>query len=245
MTTIQCRGVHYREINNQVETLWNQGVRDICLREINGQRYLGRALTGEGSLDIEGVPGDDLGMFANGLTIRVRGNAQEGVGNTMNAGKIVVDGDVRDIAGHSMRGGKIWIKGNAGYRLGIHMKSFQEDYPVIVVGGETGDFTGEYMAGGMVIVLGLHEQSKPSAVGRFTATGMHGGTMYVRGQLDPVQIGLGIGIDQPSPEDFSEISRYLEEYQQDLNWSLPPLGRESFVKLFPRTTRPYGRLYAY
>ncbi|HSV31265.1 MAG TPA: hypothetical protein VLH40_04480 [Atribacteraceae bacterium] len=245
MTTIQCQGVHYREINSQVDRLWNDGIREIRLTGVNGQRYLGRALSGEGLVEISGLPGDDLGIFSDGVTIRVRGNAQEGVGNTMNSGKIIVEGDVRDIAGHAMRGGKLWIRGNAGYRLGIHMKAFQDDYPVIVVGGETGDFTGEYMAGGMIAILGIGEYSGPSPVGRFTATGMHGGTMYIRGLFDPVQAGLGIGIAEPTGEEFMELSRYIEEYQRDLDWSLPSLTRDSFVKLFPLTTRPYGRLYAY
>ena len=54
-----------------------------------------------------------------------------------------------------MRGGEIYVKGNVGWRSGIHMKSYLEKFPVIVIGGKAGDFLGEYMAGGIIILLGL------------------------------------------------------------------------------------------
>ncbi len=245
MIILKCRGRHYKDVNHEVEMRWERGERDILLDEVNGHRYIGRALSGEGLIDVRGVPGDDLGMFADGVTVHIRGNAQDGVGNTMNAGTIIVEGDVRDIAGHSMRGGKILVQGNAGYRLGIHMKSFQDDYPVIIVGGNTGDFLGEYMAGGMIIVLNLQENGGASPVGNFTASGMHGGKIFIRGKVSQEQAGRGIGLSEPNEEESLEISSYLEEYQQKLDIHLPPLDLRSFTKLFPLTTRPYGCLYAY
>ncbi len=245
MMRLQCKGRHYKDVNCEVEQRWEEGERNIFLEGVNGHRYLGRALKGEGFIDIQGVPGDDLGMFADGVTVRVRGNAQDGVGNTMNAGKIIVEGDVRDITGHSMRGGKIWVGGNAGYRLGIHMKSFQDDYPVIIVGGNTGDFLGEYMAGGLIIVLNLKEDGDTPSVGNYTATGMHGGKIFIRGKISQEQVGRGIGLAPPGEKDFLEVSRYLDEYRKDLEIHLPSLDPNSFTKLFPLTTRPYGRLYAY
>ena len=55
-----------------------------------------------------------------------------------------------------MRSGKIFIKGDVGYRVGIHMKAYENLYPVIIIGGTAQDFLGEYMAGGLLIVLGLN-----------------------------------------------------------------------------------------
>ena len=54
----------------------------------------------------------------------------------MNAGEIVVHGNVGDACGYAMRGGKIYIKGDCGYRAGIHMKAYQQHFPVMVVGGK-------------------------------------------------------------------------------------------------------------
>lgn len=245
MKVLRCQGKHYREVNALVEEWWEQGYRRILLEGVCGHRYLGRALSGEGYIRIQGIPGDDLGMFLNGPTLEVMGNAQDGVGNTMNAGKIIIRGDARDILGLSMRGGKIWVQGNVGYRVGIHMKSYEDEYPVIVIGGESGDFLGEYMAGGLMVVLGLSTPRGKSPVGNFVASGMHGGAIFVRGKVTPAQVGPGVGIDLPEEEEFGKVVGYLQEFARDLGLALPSLSRHEFVKIFPRTTRPYGRLYAY
>lgn len=224
-----------------MEELWREGVHEVVLRGINGQRYLGRGFVG-GEIVIEGIPGDDLGMFLNGATIRVQGNAQDGVGNTMNAGKIIVEGDARDIVGFSMRGGKIFIRGDVGYRVGIHMKSYLDEYPVIIIGGQSGDFLGEYMAGGLIVVLGL-ERQKP-VEGNFIASGMHGGKIFIRGEVNQRFLGAGIKVEKTTEEEWSEVVPYLQEYCRDLK--VPFIfSSDEFVSITPLTTRPYGKIYAY
>ena len=74
--------------------------------------------------------------------------------------KFIIHGNIGDAAGYAMRGGKIYVKGNAGYRAGIHMKAYKEKIPVMIIGGHTGSFLGEYQAGGIIIVLGLNTVGK-------------------------------------------------------------------------------------
>ena len=107
--------------------------------------------------------------------IEVYGNAGDGLGNTMNSGTIIVHGFVGDVASYSMRGGRIYVEGDAGYRLGIHMKEYGSNKPIVVMGGCTGDFPGEYMAGGIIVVLGLTADVPVN--GRFIATGIHEASM--------------------------------------------------------------------
>jgi glutamate synthase domain-containing protein 3 len=114
----------------------------------------------------------------NGPEIRVFGNAQDGVANTMNAGKIVVHGKCGEIPGHSMRGGTLFIRGDVEYRAGIHMKEYLTQIPILVIGGTAKDYCGEYMAGGRIVVLNL-ENRKESPLGDFVGTGIHGGVIYV------------------------------------------------------------------
>ncbi len=242
MNVLDCRGMHYREINARLEEWWRNGCREALLQGVNGQRYLGRAFS-EGYLEIEGTPGDDVGIFLNGATVRIKGNGQDGVGNTMNRGKIIVEGDARDIVGFSMRGGKIWVRGSVGYRVGIHMKSYLDEYPVIIVGGEAGDFLGEYMAGGLIVILGLG--SKKPIYGSFIAPGMHGGTIIIRGEVSEKVVSAGVKMSPLEEHEWRGVSAYLEEYSHDLALSLPSFRPSDFVKLFPLTTRPYGRIYAY
>lgn len=83
----------------------------------------------------------------------------------MNAGKILIHGSAGDAAGYAMRGGKIYVRDHAGYRAGIHMKEYKEssdnDYRRM-----RRQFSGEYQAGGILIVLGLQEDHHP-IIGNF------------------------------------------------------------------------------
>jgi len=77
----------------------------------------------------------------------------------------------------SMSGGSIYVKDHVGYRVGVHMKGYGTRQPVIVIGGTAEDFLGEYMAGGMIILLGLNVEEHRM---KFIGSGMHGGVIYVR-----------------------------------------------------------------
>ncbi|MGD9124718.1 MAG: hypothetical protein PVG60_06475 [Desulfarculaceae bacterium] len=240
---IDANGIHYKEVNDQVHAAIRAGERELVLENVRGQRYLAAGLEQGVSMTIKGVPGNDLASFMNGARIMVQGNAQDAVGNTMNRGKVVVHGVAGDILGYGMRGGRIFIKGDVGYRAGIHMKAYLENFPLVVVGGTAQDYLGEYMAGGVLVVLNL--QDKPSPVGYYAGTGMHGGTIYVRGKVEPYQVGAEVGFDQASPEEWEFLKTLLGEYQQDLELPSHSFSRQEFIKLYPKSTRPYGNLYAY
>jgi len=242
---IDAKGIHYKELNVLIHKAVENESKDITLNNVNGQRYIGDGLSGDIRITINGVPGNDLAAFMDGPTIVVNSNAQDGIGNTMNAGKIIVHGDVGDISGHSMRGGKIYIKGNAGYRIGIHMKSYKDLYPVIIVGGKACDFLGEYMAGGLIVVLGLGKNPDEAIVGNYCGTGMHGGAMYIRGDLENYQLGKEVKKFSLDDRDNKILRRYLKEYCLCFSLDLEETIVGNFVKLIPSSSRPYGKLYAY
>lgn len=242
---IDAKGIHYRELNELIHRAVHSGEKEIILDNVNGQRYIGCGLSGDIKITINGVPGNDLAAFMDGPTIIVNSNGQDGIGNTMNAGKIVVYGDIGDIAGHSMRGGKIYIKGNAGYRVGIHMKSYKDLYPVIIIGGVVGDFLGEYMAGGLIVVLGLGKDPDEAIVGNYCGTGMHGGTMYIRGDIEDYYLGKEVKKIKLDNEDDKLLRAYLKEYCASFSLGLKEIMNSNFKKLIPSSQRPYGKLYAY
>ena len=143
-----------------------------------GQRYIGAGQS-EGTIILNEVPGNALGAYLDGANIIVNCSAQDATGDTMNAGEITIHGSTGDAAGYAMRGGAIYVQGDAGYRAGIHMKEYKEKVPVLVIGGRTGSFLGEYQAGGIIIVLGIGSEDR-QPVGNFCGTGMHGGRIYLR-----------------------------------------------------------------
>jgi len=241
---IDSEGVHYRELNDRVHAALRGGAREIILDSVRGQRYIGAGLNGRARLVINGVPGNDLAAFMNGANITVNGNAQDGVGNTMNAGTVVIHGDAGDVLGYSMRGGTIFVRGNAGYRTGIHMKEFENCRPVVVVGGKTMDYLGEYMAGGILMVLGLGSKDS-SPVTNYVGTGMHGGSIYVRGRVESHQLGQEVGVEKVGDPTWLEIQSILSDYSRALGLEGLEFRRDEFIRLIPKTTRPYGQLYAY
>ena len=126
---LQVGLMHYRDLNYTIRRKIGEGVRHFVLEGVIGQRYIGAGLDTGVVLEIKGIPGQDLGVFNGGAKIIVHGNAQDGVGNTMNNGFIVIHGNAGDIPGHMVRNGKIYIKGSAGFRAGIMMKEYERKHP--------------------------------------------------------------------------------------------------------------------
>jgi glutamate synthase domain-containing protein 3 len=243
--TIDAAGLQYRELNRKVREAVAAGVREIRLANVNGQYYIGDGIRGEVTIVVDGVPGNDLGAFMDGPTIVVRNNAQDNVGNTMNSGKIVIHGAAGDVLGYGMRGGKIFVRDDVGYRVGIHMKGYRDQVPVFVVGGKAGDFFGEYMAGGALLLLGLGPDDGRPIAGDFLGTGMHGGVMYVRGVPDPGAFGKEVGVAAIEPGDRRFLEAQVEEFCGEFGMAPGDVFAKDFVKIVPVSLRPYGNLYAY
>ncbi len=243
---VSAKDVYYRALNEQVRAAIDAGADRIELTDVIGHRYIGTGFTAPGAtIHVHGVPGEDLGAFMDGPHVVVHNNAQDGVGNTMNDGRIEVHGQAGDVVGYGMRGGRIYVKGDVGYRVGIHMKGYHEKQPLIVVGGCAGNFFGEYMAGGCQVLLGIGQSAEKPVVGSYCATGMHGGVMYVRGELHQWQLGKEVRqfpLDDQSEEFLAPI---LSDFAETFSIAEPLDDYDRYVKIVPVSKRPYGRLYVY
>ncbi|GBE15220.1 MAG TPA: hypothetical protein ENH32_03995 [Proteobacteria bacterium] len=250
---IDAAGVHYKDLNRKIRAMAEKGARKFEIRNVYGQRYIGTNLWGierdKIKIRIHGTPGSDLGALLDGPSIDVFGNAQDATGNTMNGGKIIIHGSAGDVLGYSMRGGEIYVRGNVGYRVGIHMKEYEAKVPTVVIGGTVQDFFGEYMAGGRIIVLNkFFEDNPPLRLSYFIGTGMHGGTIYLRGEVEINQVGAEVGITEPADDEWRIIERYVHRYCKAFGFEAKQaklLKREKFIKLYAKSSRPYGMLYAY
>lgn len=220
----------------------NNAVRD-CAGDVEIENCLGERFIGCGAskkqIKISGVPGNGLGAYLDGGEITCLQNVQDAVGDTMNDGKIVVHGSAGDALGYAMRGGSIYVSGNSGYRTGIHMKEYMSKRPTIVVGGKTGSFLGEYLAGGLIIVLGLGCDSFPA--GGFTGTGMHGGEIWIRSDAPAPELPKQVLVSPA--EDISPIMPYLSEFSKLFGVTEKELCSKGFYRLTPNAKSPYKRLY--
>ncbi len=242
---LDASGLHFSEFNQRIRAAIEAGAEELTLTQVNGQRYIGAGLQTRTHFEVYGTPGNDLGVFMDGPTIRVHANAQDGVANTMSSGEIFVHGRAGDVLAYAMRGGRVFVRGDAGYRVGIHMKAYEERIPVAIIGGGAKDYFGEYMAGGILVLLGLDLPEGEPIVGDFVASGMHGGEIYIRGQIQDWQIGKGVGRMDIDDEAWERLSKHLEDYAKEFSLDSGMFKREDFTRLRPTSHRPYSGLYVY
>lgn len=234
---IDATKLDYRSLNDAIRDTENECHIAGCL----GQRFIAAGMSGK-KIEINGVPGNALGAYLGGCEITVHGNAQDAVGDTMNDGTIVVEGNIGDAAGYAMRGGAIYIRGNAGYRAGIHMKEYKEKKPVIVIGGRAGSFLGEYQAGGVIVVLGLHTDNRP-IVGNFPATGMHGGRMILRGNADGIVFPPQVTTRMADDADKASFAPYILRYADLFGCDADALLADRYTVVVPDSRNPYRQMY--
>jgi glutamate synthase domain-containing protein 3 len=241
---IDACDLYYKELNCLLrQVIVANGIEKMELDNVCGQRYLGTDLDTQIQIDIHGTPGNDLGAFMSGPRMVIHGNAQDASGNTMNDGEIVIEGHAGDLTGHSMRGGKIFVKDYVGYRVGIHMKEYKKKVPQIVIGETAGDFLAEYMAGGVIVILGLNLPEGEKCRARFVGTGMHGGVIYERGDiLEPEQGTKTLPVGK---RDMAIIERLVKEYGIHFGVDPAKILSSTFKKILPISSRPYEKLYTH
>ncbi len=160
------------------------------------------------SFRLNGVAGQSLGAFlANGITINLKGTANDYVGKGMNGGKIVIapkyQGRGYSCAGNTClygaTGGKLFVAGNVGERFCVRNSG-----ATAVVEG-TGDHACEYMTGGVVAILGN--------TGVNFGAGMTGGIAFVydesRDFIDKLNQELVIA-ERIDTDDMDEARHFLK-----------------------------------
>lgn len=234
-TTIDTGLRPFETVNEEVRSAVDAGESEIVLTHVNGQRYIASALPGGAHITIHGVPGNDLGCYMAGGTVEVLDSAQDQIANTMSEGLIVVHGHCGDAAGYAMRGGSLYIRDDVGWRCGIHMKEYAHDTrPLIVIGGDAGSFLGEYMAGGIILLMGSPDN--------YLASGMHGGVIYLRGGIDNTLVSSALIQEECDATDLATIADLTARYNRFFDTDKPLRG-ELYTKLRPRSSRPYSGMY--
>lgn len=241
---IDAADIYYKELNALLRAIiQSNGIERVEVYNVCGQRYIGTDLNTDIQIAVYGTTGNDLGAFMNGPQIQVYGNAQDATGNTMNEGQIIINGHAGDLTGHSMRGGKIFVKEYVGYRTGIHMKEYQKKVPTIVIGETAGDFLTEYMAGGIIVVLGLNLKECEECNARFVGTGMHGGVIYERNKiLNPTE---GTKTMPVNKKDMQTLEKLVNQYCSHFGGDPKAILSSEFYKILPTSKRPYEKLYSH
>ena len=241
---IDATNLHYTPLNQQIRAAVASGTKEIIIDNVLGQRFIADGLKGDDvTITVNGVPGGDLAMFMSGPTIIVHGNADHAPGNTMDKGKVIIHGSAGDAVAHSMRGGRVYVRDNIGYRGGIHMKQYKEKRPIVVVGGAARAFLGEYMAGGILLVLGLKGTTPISERG--VGSGIHGGEIYVRGPVDPQYLGVGTRQAPVTDEQRAMIRPIIEDFAKVFGIDEKPLLADEYTRIAAVSARPFASKYTW
>jgi glutamate synthase (NADPH) large chain len=194
-------------------------------------------------LTFNGSAGQSFGAFmANGLSVRVQGDANDYVGKGLSGGRIVIVPPVEsrfaaedniiagNVALYGATGGELFLRGRAGERFCVRNSG-----ATAVVEG-VGDHGCEYMTRGMAVILGK--------TGRNFAAGMSGGIAFVLDEDGSFELRCNQGLVDLEPLDPADeiqlkalIARHLEYTGSRVaervlrTWATTAL---KFVKVFPR-----------
>jgi glutamate synthase domain-containing protein 3 len=241
---IDARDIHYTPLNQMIRRAVAEGATEIVIDNVLGQRFIADGLRGDGvTITVNGVPGGDLGMFMSGPTLIIHGNADHAPGNTMDRGCIVIHGSAGDAVAHSMRGGRVYVRDDIGYRGGIHMKQYMDKRPVLVVGGSARAFLGEYMAGGLLIVLGLI--GVPPLLERGVGSGIHGGEIFARGNVPDTILGVGAKQKAASDDEKHRIAPVIRDFAAKFSLDPRPLLASDYTRIVPASARPFANKYTW
>ncbi len=195
------------------------------------------------SLEFNGgsVAGQGLGAFnAYGVSIRIEGGAQDGVGKTMLGGSIAIlkgkgakgkrlNGSVGKSFAYGAQRGRLYVQGSADSRFCIRLsgadvvlagepeQDIDDSRGCIVDRANAKGFAFEYMTSGRAIVLG--------DLGPWACAGMTGGRVYVRHNAfgidrDAIQRRLGEGakvmLKDLDAEGLIDIDDLTQHYAKEL-----------------------------
>ena len=122
------------------------------------------------------------------------------------------------------------------------MKAYEDKVPVMVIGGCAGSFLGEYQAGGIILVLGI-DRGDRNLVRYFPCTGMHGGTLFLRGSVEGLRFPPQVSARPAAKADLARIRPYLTEFCKLFGCDIETLLSEPFTVVTPDTSNPFRQLY--
>ena len=155
-----------------------------------GQHGIGGRLWDAGAdethIRITGQSGQRAGSFGHfGTKIEIMGPASDDVG-WLNAGaEIIVHGNASNGVMNGAAQGKVYIGGSIGARgMTMTKRNPRFEPPELWVLGSSGDYFGEFMAGGIAVICGHNKDPKESVLGYRPLVGMVGGRVFARGNIE-------------------------------------------------------------
>ena len=116
-----------------------------------------------------------------------------------------------------------------------------EKRPILVVEGSVHAFLGEYMAGGLLIVLGLNGQAPVAERG--VGSGIHGGEIFVRGIVEDKYLGVGARQSPATAEQMAMIRPVIEDFAHSFGIDPCTVLSAPYSRIAASSARPFASKY--
>jgi len=123
------------------------------------------------------------------------------------------------------------------------MKQYRDKRPVLVIGGIFRAFLGEYMAGGLILALG--DSSQNPIRERGIGSGIHGGKIVIRGDVDEYYLGVGARKTPVPDNEKDEITPLIKEFAGYFGIDPQTLLDDTYVQITPSSSRPFANKYTW
>jgi glutamate synthase domain-containing protein 3 len=123
------------------------------------------------------------------------------------------------------------------------MKEYQEKRPILIVGGSARAFLGEYMAGGLIIVLGRNDGEPVTERG--IGSGIHGGEIYIRGRVQERFLGTGAKVRPYGAEQKNLIKPFVHDFSEAMGEDPAPFLDAEYTRIGPMSSRPFAGKYTW
>jgi len=74
---------------------------------------------------------------------------------------------------------------------------------------------------------------------------MHGGSIFVRGEVEKRFLGKELGVVAPTDQEMEILEYNLLDFARDFDLDHSEIMSQPFFKYYPKSLRPYGNMYAY
>jgi len=89
--------------------------------------------------------------------------------------------------------------------------------------------------------LGLGYSRAP--IGSFTGTGMHGGKIFIRTEVELPPLPAQVTKEKATAEEIEEIKPYIEKFCKYFNLEAEQFFKDNYMVLKPNAKNPYKQLY--
>jgi glutamate synthase domain-containing protein 3 len=114
------------------------------------------------------------------------------------------------------------------------------------------------MAGGVLVALGMdiangngnpHNKVSDLKINEVVkgslGTGIHGGAIYIRGEVPRQLLGVGATVESIETEDKKLLEPILNEFCHHFKVPYERIWKRNFSKVTPASSRPFGSYYNY